>query len=100
MSMAAERHGDNASLSSDDTVDTLRANQELRAEAQRLRRENNDLADKLKEACIDSALQRESRRAALNLMEERKITSLVVVEKDSQLLGVVHLHDLWGTESI
>ena len=37
---------------------------------------------------------------ALNLMEHRKITSLVVVEDDSQLLGVVHLHDLWGTESI
>jgi arabinose-5-phosphate isomerase len=36
---------------------------------------------------------------ALNLMEERKITSLVVVD-DSRLLGVVHLHDLWGTESI
>jgi len=37
---------------------------------------------------------------ALNLMEERKITSLVVVDGDSRLLGVVHLHDLWGTESI
>jgi len=37
---------------------------------------------------------------ALNLMEQRKITSLVVVEKDARLLGVVHLHDLWGTESI
>ena len=38
--------------------------------------------------------------SALNLMEERKITSLAVVEDDSRLLGVVHLHDLWGTESI
>jgi arabinose-5-phosphate isomerase len=37
---------------------------------------------------------------ALNLMEQRKITSLVVIEQDSRLLGVVHLHDLWGTESI
>jgi arabinose-5-phosphate isomerase len=37
---------------------------------------------------------------ALNLMEERKITSVVVVEEDQRLLGVVHLHDLWGTESI
>ena len=33
-------------------------------------------------------------------MEQRKITSLVVVENDSRLLGIVHLHDLWGTESI
>lgn len=37
---------------------------------------------------------------ALNLMEEKKITSLIVVNGHSQLLGVVHLHDLWGTESI
>jgi arabinose-5-phosphate isomerase len=37
---------------------------------------------------------------ALNLMEERKITSLVITDGDSRLLGVVHLHDLWGTESI
>jgi arabinose-5-phosphate isomerase len=37
---------------------------------------------------------------ALNLMEEKKITSLVVIDGESRLLGVVHLHDLWGTESI
>jgi arabinose-5-phosphate isomerase len=36
----------------------------------------------------------------LHLMEERKITSLIVVDGNSHLLGVVHLHDLWGTESI
>ncbi|MGA9811316.1 MAG: KpsF/GutQ family sugar-phosphate isomerase [Terriglobales bacterium] len=35
---------------------------------------------------------------ALALMEEKKITSLVVVDTESQLLGIVHLHDLWGTE--
>jgi arabinose-5-phosphate isomerase len=32
---------------------------------------------------------------ALNLMEERKITSVVVVDGDQRVLGVVHLHDLW-----
>jgi arabinose-5-phosphate isomerase len=36
---------------------------------------------------------------ALNIMEQRKITSLVVVEDGSrQVAGVVHLHDLWQTE--
>jgi arabinose-5-phosphate isomerase len=35
---------------------------------------------------------------ALALMEEKKITSLVVVDGDRRLLGIVHLHDLWGTE--
>jgi arabinose-5-phosphate isomerase len=35
---------------------------------------------------------------ALNLMEGRKITSLVVVDADRRPEGVVHLHDLWQTE--
>ncbi len=35
---------------------------------------------------------------ALALMEEKKITSLAVVEPGSRLIGIVHLHDLWGTE--
>ena len=32
---------------------------------------------------------------ALALMEERKITSLIVVDVAGDVLGVVHLHDLW-----
>ncbi len=35
---------------------------------------------------------------ALRRMEERKITSLVVVDDDRSVAGVIHLHDLWGTE--
>ena len=35
---------------------------------------------------------------ALAMMEEKKITSLVVVNHDGKLEGIVHLHDLWGTE--
>jgi arabinose-5-phosphate isomerase len=38
--------------------------------------------------------------AALSMMEEKKITSLVVVSGDSKLEGVVHLHDLWGTQMV
>jgi arabinose-5-phosphate isomerase len=37
---------------------------------------------------------------ALARMEEMKITSLVVVDGDRQLLGILHLHDLWGTEMV
>jgi arabinose-5-phosphate isomerase len=38
---------------------------------------------------------------ALNIMEGRKITSLVVVEEPGKRVsGVVHLHDLWRTEMI
>jgi arabinose-5-phosphate isomerase len=35
---------------------------------------------------------------ALSVMEERKITSLVVVDSAGVIEGVVHLHDLWETE--
>jgi arabinose-5-phosphate isomerase len=37
---------------------------------------------------------------ALRLMEERKITSLFIVGTDGRPEGIVHLHDLWGVESI
>jgi len=37
---------------------------------------------------------------ALNVMEEKKITSLVVVDDEKKVLGILHLHDLWGTEQI
>ena len=32
---------------------------------------------------------------ALNLMEQRKITSIVVADAEKRVHGVVHLHDLW-----
>jgi arabinose-5-phosphate isomerase len=35
---------------------------------------------------------------ALNIMEQRKITSIVVVDQARNVEGVVHLHDLWRTE--
>lgn len=35
---------------------------------------------------------------ALNLMEKKKITSVVVVDESGKVLGVVHLHDLWTLE--
>lgn len=35
---------------------------------------------------------------ALHLMEERKITMLPVVDESGVLLGIVQIHDLWGTQ--
>lgn len=35
---------------------------------------------------------------AIAMMEEKKITSLVVVDESRKVEGIVHLHDLWGTE--
>jgi arabinose-5-phosphate isomerase len=37
---------------------------------------------------------------ALNLMEKMKITSVVVVDDRREVLGVVHLHDLWGLQLV
>jgi arabinose-5-phosphate isomerase len=44
--------------------------------------------------------RREFATAALALMEEKKITSLAVVDGTGKLEGIVHLHDLWGTEMV
>jgi arabinose-5-phosphate isomerase len=37
---------------------------------------------------------------ALAILEERKITSLIVVDGEGRVEGVLHLHDLWGVELI
>jgi arabinose-5-phosphate isomerase len=37
---------------------------------------------------------------ALAVMEEKKITSLMVVDGAGKLKGIVHLHDLWSTELV
>jgi arabinose-5-phosphate isomerase len=38
--------------------------------------------------------------SALAKMEEKKITSLMVVDAEEKLEGIVHLHDLWTTELV
>ncbi len=35
---------------------------------------------------------------ALNLMEKKKITSLVIKDQNGRVEGIIHLHDLWRTE--
>ncbi len=35
---------------------------------------------------------------ALQLMEERKITSLFIADDQGRVEGIIHLHDLWGLE--
>lgn len=43
---------------------------------------------------------REFAASALAIMEERMITSLMVTDGNGKLEGIVHLHDLWGTELV
>jgi arabinose-5-phosphate isomerase len=44
--------------------------------------------------------RRELATTALDLMETRKITSLLVTDAEGRVEGVLHLHDLWKTEMI
>ena len=36
--------------------------------------------------------------AALQMMEQRKITSLFIAGAERRIEGIIHLHDLWGLE--
>jgi len=36
--------------------------------------------------------------AALQVLEERKITSLFITDAERRVEGIIHLHDLWGLE--
>jgi arabinose-5-phosphate isomerase len=44
--------------------------------------------------------RRELAAAALDVLESRKITSLLVTDAQGRVEGVLHLHDLWKTEMI
>jgi arabinose-5-phosphate isomerase len=44
--------------------------------------------------------RREIATRALDVMESNRITSLVVVDPERKVEGVVHLHDLWKTEMV
>ncbi len=35
---------------------------------------------------------------ALQIMEQRKVTSLFIVDEERRVAGIIHLHDLWGLE--
>jgi arabinose-5-phosphate isomerase len=67
-----------------------------------LRRHGGVLLAKTAGACMTTDPVTVSRNKlateALNLMEERRITSLVIMEDDDRIGGVIHLHDLWRTE--
>jgi arabinose-5-phosphate isomerase len=61
-----------------------------------------DRGENLQNICISDVMTRNSKTIAPNLlaaeglrmMQEFKITSLVVTDDQQQLVGIVHLHDL------
>jgi arabinose-5-phosphate isomerase len=69
-----------------------------------LERKGKDVLDMSAEECMTrdpkTVSGEEFAATALAIMEERKITSLAVVDEGMKLEGIVHLHDLWGTEMV
>jgi arabinose-5-phosphate isomerase len=69
-----------------------------------LEHKGKDVLDMCAEECMTrdpkTVSGEEFAATALAIMEERKITSLVVVDEGMKLEGIVHLHDLWGTEML
>src|SRR5579859_2186136 len=69
-----------------------------------LERRGKDALDMTAGECMTREAKTISRSefaaTALAIMEERKITSLVVVDEERNVQGIVHLHDLWGTEMV
>ncbi|MBI3475280.1 MAG: KpsF/GutQ family sugar-phosphate isomerase [Acidobacteria bacterium] len=69
-----------------------------------LERRGKDALDLAAQDCMNRSPKtidpQEFAATALARMEEMKITSLVVVDVDHRVRGIVHLHDLWGTEMV
>jgi arabinose-5-phosphate isomerase len=57
-------------------------------------------ADQVMSRKPKTIFENELATAALSKMEQMKITSLVVIDSENVVIGVVHLHDLWRTELI
>jgi len=69
-----------------------------------IERHGHSLLDHTAEECMTLTPvlvgRRELATQALDLMETRKITALLVTDAEGRLEGVLHLHDLWKTEMI
>jgi arabinose-5-phosphate isomerase len=69
-----------------------------------MERHGYELLDRTAADCMTSNPvlidRKELATLALDRMESRHITSLLVVDADGVIEGVVHLHDLWQTEMI
>ncbi|HEV2963143.1 MAG TPA: KpsF/GutQ family sugar-phosphate isomerase [Candidatus Angelobacter sp.] len=70
----------------------------------RLLEHHKDVLNLTARECMTSnpktILSEEFATTALNIMEQKKITSLVVTDAAGNIEGIIHLHDLWGTEMV
>jgi arabinose-5-phosphate isomerase len=69
-----------------------------------IERHGNALLDRTARDCMTPnpvlVGRRELATRALDLMETRKITALLITDPEGRIEGVLHLHDLWNTEMI
>jgi len=96
--MSKKGFGITAVVDGDDALEGVISDGDLRRILQRdeqiLRKAARDCM-KRNPATIDAG---ELASAALQIMEQRKITSLFSVDGSNRLEGIIHLHDLWGLE--
>jgi arabinose-5-phosphate isomerase len=68
----------------------------------RLLQQDENMIRKTAGACMHAhplTIQRQAlAAAALQMMEERKVTSLLVTSREGVLEGIIHIHDLWQTQ--
>jgi len=97
--MTNKKLGVTCVVGEDDTLFGVITDGDLR---RMLRKHKKAIFGKSARECMTAAPVTVSRERlateALNLMEERKITSLVVTGRSGKVEGVIHLHDLWRTE--
>lgn len=67
-----------------------------------LERDRTAFLDRRVEECMTASpvtiQAREMATRALDVLEKHRITSLMVVDGSGRIIGIIHLHDLWGTE--
>ncbi|MFZ0428860.1 MAG: KpsF/GutQ family sugar-phosphate isomerase [Acidobacteriota bacterium] len=67
-----------------------------------LERDATGLLERRAEQCMTPSPvtvgAREVATRALDILEGHRITSLMVVDGSGRIIGIIHLHDLWGTE--
>jgi arabinose-5-phosphate isomerase len=99
--MTRKRLGLTTVAEADGTLRGIISDGDLRRQ---MERHGYSLLDRTAEECMtrEPALvgRYELATKALDEMERRKITSLLVADADGRIEGVLHLHDLWKTEMI
>lgn len=97
--ISSKKLGMTCVIDKDDNLRGIITDGDLRRSLQRFGR--NFLNQRAKNCMTEDPLtidKNDLATKALNIMEENKITSLIVKNKKGKIEGIIHLHDLWRTE--